>query len=157
MDKISLVFQIEEVFVIMKAMTSLSNIGKPLWNKLTRKVFACPSCAQKLRVPIRPGKSLSVQCSRCPSQFILDFKIPLIEVFRWQSGKSLKQNLIDFHHRFWNLPVAAKLQVMMILFLMAMIIDAVISPLFSYYLLPLFKSGNNVPAESLSSDYIRSL
>jgi hypothetical protein len=26
-----------------------------------------------------------------------------IETFRWQSGKSLKQNLIDLSHRFWDL------------------------------------------------------
>lgn len=118
----------------------VNQLGKPLWYKLTRKVFSCPSCAQKLRVPIRPGKTLNIQCSRCPSQFLLDFKIPLIEVFRWQSGKSLKQNLIDFHHRFWNLPMAAKIQLIMMLFILAMLIDAVLSPLFSYTILPFFQS-----------------
>ena len=140
-------------------MALVNQIGKPLWYKLTRKVFNCPSCSQKLRVPIRPGKTLSVRCSKCPSQFILDFKIPLIEVFRWQSGKSLKQNLIDFHHRFWNLPMAAKLQLIMMLLLMAMLIDAVVSPLFSYYILPLIKSGSQNPAliDSLSESYTRSI
>ncbi|MBC97640.1 MAG: hypothetical protein CME63_07820 [Halobacteriovoraceae bacterium] len=83
---------------------------------------------------------MNIQCSRCPSQFLLDFKIPLIEVFRWQSGKSLKQNLIDFHHRFWNLPMAAKIQLIMMLFVLAMLIDAVLSPLFSYTILPFFQS-----------------
>lgn len=134
-------------------MTSLTQVGKPLWYKLTRRVFSCPSCGQKLRVPIRPGKTLSIQCSRCPSQFLLDFRIPLIEVFRWQSGKSLKQNLIDFHHRFWNLSMAAKLQLILVLFLMAMLIDAVVSPLFSYYILPLLKSAPD--ADSFSKNYIR--
>jgi len=138
---------------MMKHMTSLTQVGKPLWYKLTRRVFNCPSCGQKLRVPIRPGKTLSIHCSRCSSQFLLDFRIPLIEVFRWQSGKSLKQNLIDFHHRFWNLPMAAKLQIILVLFLMAMLIDAVVSPLFSYYILPLLKSSSVI--DSFSQNYIR--
>ncbi len=137
----------------MVKMAAIANVGKPLWYKLTRKVFNCPSCGQKLRVPIRPGRTLSVQCSRCPSQFLLDFRVPLIEVFRWQSGKSLKQNLIDFHHRFWSLPMAAKIQLLMMLFLLAMLIDAVVSPLFSYYILPLFQSTPSV--DTLSDHYIR--
>lgn len=38
-----------------------------------------------------------------------DIEKPFIETFKWQSGKSLKQNLVDFGHSFWNLPVLSEI------------------------------------------------
>ncbi len=35
-------------------------------------------------------------------------KRPFLETFKWQSGKSLKQNLVDFGHSFWSLPVLSE-------------------------------------------------
>lgn len=134
-------------------MTTIADLGRPMWHKLTRRVFNCPSCGQKLRVPVRPGKTLQVQCSRCPSQFLLDFRIPLIEVFKWQSGKSLKQNLIDFHHRFWNLPLSAKVQVIMMIFVVAMILDMILSPVFSMMVQAI--SDYSSSASSATPQYLR--
>ena len=112
-------------------MESIQKTLKPYWFKLSRKTFSCPQCGQRLRVPIRPGKTLRVNCVRCPSAVLLDFRIPFIEVFRWQSGKSLKQNLVDMHHRFWNMPVASKIQILLWLFILAIALDVLIQGLFS--------------------------
>jgi hypothetical protein len=117
---------------------------RPLWLKLTKKTFNCPTCGQKLRVPIRPGKSLRVSCFRCPGQVILDFRIPFIELFRWQSGKSLKLNLGDIHHRFWNMPLQQKIHVFLWLFVITMMLDGLISLLFTS--LSQFSSVESLPA-----------
>jgi len=74
-------------------------------------------------VPIRPGKTLQVSCARCPSQFLLDFKIPLIQAFKWQSGKSLKQNLTDMNHRFWALNTLSKVQALVWVLVLGMILE----------------------------------
>jgi hypothetical protein len=38
---------------------------------------------------------------------------PFIEIFRWQSGKSLKLNLVDIHHLFWNRPKFSEVQLLL--------------------------------------------
>ena len=96
---------------------------RPLWHGLTKKTFRCPQCSQKLRVPIKPGRTLRVNCVRCQSVTLIDFRIPLIEVFKWQSGKSLKQNLFDIHHRFWSLPLSARFSILLWIFLLALLLD----------------------------------
>lgn len=119
---------------------------KPIWLKLTKKTFSCPSCGQKLRVPIRPGKSLRVSCVRCPGQVILDFRFPMIELFRWQSGKSLKQNLVDMHHRFWNMPLQHKIHLFLWLFVVAFILNGLFNFIFSSFI-QLSPSESLVPIE----------
>ena len=99
---------------------------KPLWFRLTKKTFDCPQCGQRLRVPIRPGKTLRVNCVRCPSMVYIDFRLPFIEVFKWQSGKSLKQNLVDMHHRFWNLSLQHKIQILIWVIVLAMTLDLIL-------------------------------
>jgi hypothetical protein len=136
-------------------MEIVDQMGKSLWYKLTKKVLSCPSCGQKLRVPIRPGKMLQVQCSRCPSAFILNYKIPLIEVFRWQSGKSLKQNLIDFHHRFWNLPLANRIQMILTIIVMAICLDLMLSYFYEISSAPALKTPTI--EENKRDSYIRTI
>ncbi|MCK5073199.1 MAG: hypothetical protein KAQ98_07205 [Bacteriovoracaceae bacterium] len=51
----------------------LKNIGK--------KIVSCPSCGQKLRLPVRPGKILNVRCSKCQIYFNISFKTPLSSIF----------------------------------------------------------------------------
>lgn len=133
-------------------MEQVQKTFKPLWFKLTRKTFSCPQCGQRLRVPIRPGKTLRVNCSRCPSAVLLDFRIPFIEVFRWQSGKSLKLNLIDMHHRFWNMPMAAKIQILIWLMVLALMLDVIISGSSSF-----IKSPGESPSILSESENIRKI
>ena len=116
---------------------------KPLWLRITKKTFDCPQCGQRLRVPIRPGKTLRVNCVRCPGMVYIDFRLPFIEVFKWQSGKSLKQNLGDMHHRFWNLPLQHKIHILIWIVVLAMTIDLLVGVLAAN--LPLNFSGPSLP------------
>lgn len=113
-------------------METIPKAVKPIWLRLTKRTFDCPQCGQKLRVPIRPGKTLRVNCVRCPGQTYVDFRIPFIEVFKWQSGKSLKQNLVDMHHRFWNLPLQHKINILIWVIVLAMTIDIFVGLLASF-------------------------
>ncbi len=44
------------------------NISKTIQNKKQYKVFKCPNCKQKLRVP-RGKKEIVITCSRCKTKF----------------------------------------------------------------------------------------
>lgn len=57
-------------------------------------------------------------------------QIAFIEVFRWQSGISLKQNLSDIHHRFWNMTVASQIQLLLWPSISAMALDTLLIGLF---------------------------
>jgi hypothetical protein len=78
-------------------------------NKVTKKVFTCPSCSKSLRVPIRPGKTLMVTCSRCQGQIQLSFKSPVTELFRWERGRTLSYNLKMLGWRLKSLPISIKI------------------------------------------------
>lgn len=114
-------------------------------NQYLKKNFNCPQCQKKLRVPIKPGKTLVANCSRCSGQILIDYKIPFIETFKWQSGKSLKLNLIDFHHRFWNLSVWHKFQVLLVFFLFASLIDFI----FGQFLMPILRESISPSSDKL--------
>lgn len=132
-------------------METLPKSIKPFWYRLTKKSFKCPQCGQGLRVPIRPGKTLQVSCVRCPGQVLVDFRVPFIEVFKWQSGKSLKQNLVDFHHRFWNLPLQHKIHILIWLIIAAMLLDMLIGGTLSF----LDNSSTGKPLLPVLEDTVR--
>ena len=117
----------------------MENTLRQTWYKFSRRVFACQSCHKKLRVPVKPGKRLSVQCPRCGHQNLIHFKVPFIELFQWRSGMSLKQNLVDFHKRFWNLSLTNKIEILLWLFILAMVADLIIG----YFTGLSFSSGNS--------------
>lgn len=133
-------------------METVPKAVKPLWLRLTRKTFDCPQCGQKLRVPIRPGKTLRVNCVRCPGSVYIDFKVPFIEVFRWQSGKSLKQNLVDMHHRFWNLPLQHKIHILIWVLVLALALDALVGLLAHY-----FSIGSSEPLKPILEETVRKI
>ncbi len=78
-------------------------------NKVTKKVFTCPSCSKSLRVPIRPGKTLMVTCSRCQGQIQLSFKSPVTELFKWEKGRTLTYNFKMLGWRLKSLPISIKI------------------------------------------------
>ena len=47
---------------------------KSLSEKFTKRVMACPSCQRKIRIPVRPGKTLRVTCPSCLCMFDVSFK-----------------------------------------------------------------------------------
>lgn len=82
-------------------------------DKFTKKVFLCPSCQKKLRVPIRMGKTLMVNCPKCSTSFNVQFKNPWSDLFQWYKGRGFLFNLKSFYYRFKLLPLGTR--VMMIL------------------------------------------
>lgn len=95
-----------------------------IMNKLTKKVFSCPSCQKKLRVPIRPGKTLMVSCPGCSTQFNLQFKNPLTDFFTWYRGKGLLFNFKSMFYRFKLLPLMSRIS---IIFILGLLVQAVFS------------------------------
>lgn len=56
--------------------------------------------------------------------------MPLIEFFRWQSGKSLKLNLVDFKNRFWNLSFRTKVELFVLSILTVLFINLIFNSAF---------------------------
>ncbi|TNF27428.1 MAG: hypothetical protein EP319_11605 [Deltaproteobacteria bacterium] len=84
-------------------------------DKLTKKVFPCPSCQKKLRVPIRMGKTLMVSCPKCTTSFNIQFKNPWSEFFQWYKGRGLLFNLKSFYYRTKLLPLGTRIMMVVIL------------------------------------------
>jgi len=82
-------------------------------DKITKKIFSCPSCSKKLRVPIRMGKTLMITCPKCSTAFNVQFKNPWSDLFQWYKGRGFLFNLKSFYYRFKLLPLGTR--VMMIL------------------------------------------
>jgi hypothetical protein len=47
---------------------------KSFLNKFSSRVIACPSCGQRSRVPVKPGKSLLITCPGCSAKFEIKFE-----------------------------------------------------------------------------------
>lgn len=86
----------------------VSNIKK----KLTTQVVNCQRCSKRLRVPIKPGKRLSIECAGCGLEFVISFKNPAYEVFQFHPHLGLKGNLTQAAHRYAQLPDNVRLKFM---------------------------------------------
>ena len=82
-------------------------------DRITKKIFPCPSCSKKLRVPIRMGKTLMITCPKCTTAFNVEFKNPWADLFQWYKGRGFLFNLKSFYYRFKLLPFGTR--VMMII------------------------------------------
>ena len=51
-------------------------IVKNLKSKFRHKIVYCPQCQGKLRLPIKLGKTLLVNCPKCSANFELSYKDP---------------------------------------------------------------------------------
>lgn len=91
-----------------------------LFKNIGKRIVACPSCQKKLRVPVKPGKTLRISCSRCNSQFDIKFTSPIMELFQWYPGLSLSHNVKSFFIRLKGLPFSSKIFI-------ALVIGAIIS------------------------------
>ena len=49
--------------------TSYSNEQKKFMDRKTHKIFKCPNCSQKIRVPRHKGK-ISIKCPTCRIEFV---------------------------------------------------------------------------------------
>ncbi len=49
--------------------SKLKNFKARMAIKRTHRIFACPSCKQKLRVPKNRGK-IAITCNRCKTEFV---------------------------------------------------------------------------------------
>jgi hypothetical protein len=87
----------------------MASLAEKFKNKVTKKVFSCPSCSKSLRVPVKPGKTLMVTCSGCQGQIQLSFKSPITELFKWEKGRELSYNLRMFSWRLKSLPASLKI------------------------------------------------
>ena len=88
----------------------IKNIGK--------KIITCPSCFQKLRVPIKMGKRLKISCNRCSNEFEIYFENPLGNIFKWDKTKKFGSNIKSILSGLINSPIQIKLlAVLSIIFL----------------------------------------
>ncbi len=78
--------------------------------KLISKIVICPSCSQKLRIPIRIGKTLRIQCNRCQLSFDVIFEHPFGKNFKaWSKNSTFKQNISSQISNLINMPFKIKL------------------------------------------------
>lgn len=96
-----------------------------MFKNFGKKVFRCPQCTQKLRVPIRPGKNLRVTCQKCHAQFEISFKSPLLELFQWEKGRTFKYNLEGFKLRFRAMPIDQKMSAFLTLAIVIVFLNLV--------------------------------
>ncbi|RAP33604.1 hypothetical protein DID75_01595 [Candidatus Marinamargulisbacteria bacterium SCGC AG-410-N11] len=85
------------------------NFFKPLKSfNPTQKIIQCPNCKQSLRVPIKLGKTLLINCNKCNSKFNIQFKHPLSNLFSWNKQQTIQQNISNLKSRFNYLPPKTK-------------------------------------------------
>lgn len=113
-----------------------------LKDKLTNKIVQCPSCQQKIRIPVRPGKSLEVRCQKCTAVFQINFQNPLSEVFQYNTGLPIKQNLSNMRLAYKRLPQQARLALVAQVLMMVLIVFMIVS-----ITRTLLSAGDTTPVE----------
>ncbi|MBT6326931.1 MAG: hypothetical protein HOJ35_13265 [Bdellovibrionales bacterium] len=69
---------------------------KKFLNKIGKKIVSCPSCMKRMRIPVRPSKTLLVSCPGCSTQFQMQFKTIFSNLPRWQTHRKLSYNLKSY-------------------------------------------------------------
>lgn len=92
-----------------------------LAQKLSTHIAVCPRCTKKLRVPIKPGKRLRINCAGCGLEFDISFKNPFLEIFQFNPSLGLKENLIMSLKRYGALEQKVRLRVMLVMLSLALL------------------------------------
>ena len=79
-----------------------------------KKIIKCPYCQQKLRIPIKFGKVLNINCHNCKGMFELNFKNALLELIKWNKNVSFKDNINTMKKTFLSLNKSQKKQLILI-------------------------------------------
>lgn len=90
---------------------------------LLKKVVNCPSCSKRLRIPVRPGKTLRISCPGCVSQFEIQFKSPFTNLSLWDRKRSFSYNINSLKFKLNSLPKRTKF---MLIFLFGLILATVL-------------------------------
>lgn len=86
-----------------------------LKSKMRSQVVSCQRCSKRLRIPIKPGKRLSIECAGCGLEFVVSFKNPIYEVFQFDPKLGLKANLSQSVRRYAQLPDNVRVKFMALL------------------------------------------
>lgn len=95
---------------------------------VTQKIFPCPSCGTRLRVPVKSGKRLQVKCPRCGNTCEIYFQSPFAHLAGWDKKASVFQNIGGITKRFSELPLRFKLSFLLFVFCCGVFIWLLISP-----------------------------
>ena len=66
-----------------------------MFKNLLKKVIVCPSCGQRSRVPVKPGKVLRVNCPNCSNIFEIKFDLQTPN-FNALNSKSISEYIKSF-------------------------------------------------------------
>lgn len=83
-------------------------------NGIFKKIIPCPSCGQRSRVPVKPGKVLRITCPSCNTLFEIKFDSPLNNLRNLNNFRF--DNIIDQLKQFPKLPFQKKLTYIVVLF-----------------------------------------
>jgi hypothetical protein len=83
-------------------------------NSVFKKIIPCPSCGQRSRVPVKPGKVLRITCPSCNTLFEIKFDSPLNNLSNLSNFRF--ENIIDQLKQFPKLPFQKKLTYILALF-----------------------------------------
>lgn len=97
-----------------------------LKQNLGKKIIGCPVCQKRLRIPVKINKTLEISCPKCHVRFQIGFKSPLLELFKWEKGRSFKFNLKSFSYRFTLLPLSTKFILSIMMFLAFLMLGTLI-------------------------------
>ena len=75
-----------------------------LQNSLTKKIIACPVCHKKIRIPIKVGKTLEINCPFCRSVFQIIFRSSMHELLKWDKNLTFISNIFAMGRRFTKIP-----------------------------------------------------
>lgn len=64
-----------------------------VFKSLGKKVFPCPSCKKKYRIPIKLGQVLSITCPHCSAVFELTFETPIDSIKKQFSNLHITDHL----------------------------------------------------------------
>ena len=72
-----------------------------VFKNVGKKVIVCPSCGQRSRVPVKPGKTLRITCPNCQNKFEILFDTPMDSLKKIKTNPQLINNALSPQMKKW--------------------------------------------------------
>lgn len=92
-----------------------------------QKIIACPSCSQRIRLPMVLNKTLRIRCQSCKGEFEVKLQSPFLNLFSWNKKENPLRNAQAFIGRFHRLPFKPKLFLTTFSFFMLWFLGSIVS------------------------------
>lgn len=92
-----------------------------------QKIINCPSCSQRIRLPMIINKTLRIRCQKCFGEFEVKLQSPFLNLFSWNKQEGFLANAQKFLSRFQRLSLKPKIFLITFSFLMFWFLGSIVS------------------------------